>query len=281
MKILLIGRHSYIANKFYIKFSDTFHIDFLEKEYKNADVKHFVSYDIVLNFAAIVHKKGITDKQYNKVNKDLAVYLASISKQANVKQFIQMSSIAVYGDVEKVDIDTECHPKTAYGKSKLEADKILLSMGDSLFKVAVVRPPIIYGKDAPGNMNSLIRLISTGIPLPFQYKDNKRSTLYIDNLLFLLKSVIDTKSSGVFLARDQEIPSIYELSECIKQSLNRKNIIFPLPKILIHFLIKIKWLPFNKVYGNMFINDSETVDRLGPYQQVSYMEGIKQTCGTQ
>lgn len=105
---------------------------------------------------------------YYNVNCDLTIETAKKAKADGVKQFIFMSSIIVYGDSngKKIVIDenTIPMPSNFYGNSKLQAEKGLKPLGSDNFKVAILRPPMIYGKGSKGNYPKLAKVAQK---LPF------------------------------------------------------------------------------------------------------------------
>ena len=278
-KILLLGGNSYIAKEFLKIYSADFEFIAIKRDnsfsnYFDLTEDDFKDIDTVINFTAIVHQKDIESKIYFDVNFDLAIFLAETAKKTKVKQFIQLSTIAVYGDeVSYIDSKTKENPSTAYGKSKLKADKYLLNLIDENFKVAIVRPPMVYGFNAPGNMKSLSKLIGTHLPLPLKNFTNKRSFIYIENLLNLIYLLVQKKSDGIFLVKDKEDVSIGELSLLIKNKRKSKSILFPFPLWLLNKFITKSGL-LRKLYGNLVINDSLTEKKLGRYAMIDFKDGI-------
>lgn len=93
---------------------------------------------------------------------------------------------------------SECNPKgDPYGESKLESEEILKKMETENFIVAIIRPPMVYGKGVKGNMEKLIKFSPI---LPFKYDKNKRSLVNIDNLLYLTYLVINKQAKGIFIS---------------------------------------------------------------------------------
>ena len=129
---------------------------------------------------------------------------ANKAKEAEVKQFIFMSSMIVYSGCETTHITKDTKPKAEnfYGDSKLQADLKLQEMNDDSFKVVVVRPPMIYGKGSKGNYPQLVKL-ATKLPV-FPIVNNKRSMLHIDNLCEFIKLMIDNEESGVFFPQNSK-----------------------------------------------------------------------------
>ena len=116
-------------------------------------------------------------------------------------QFIQLSTIAVYGlTTGHITKSTPPHPVTAYGDSKYQADEELRKLEDDTFRLACVRPPMVYGKGCRGNYQ---RLRSLALKLPFFPEcRNRRSMVYIGNLCAFVKEVIDSGRSGLFFPQN-------------------------------------------------------------------------------
>src|SRR5699024_1194219 len=118
-------------------------------------------YDSILHVAGIAHQKETNENSslYYDVNRDLAIEMAEKAKKKNVKQFIFLSTMSVYGvETGVIDENTRLNPKTHYGKSKKAAEDSIQKLETDEFKVAIVRPPMIYGKDCPGNYQRLRKI---------------------------------------------------------------------------------------------------------------------------
>ena len=189
-KILITGANSFVGTnieKWLMKEPKSFTIDTVDTmndAWRQAD---YTRYDAVFHVAGIAHvdPKPEMAPLYYKVNRDLAVEVAQWAKEHGVKQFIYMSSKIVYhaskslkGDV--VNEMTQPNPNDFYGDSKLQAEKELNELACDTFKVAIIRPPMIYG---PGNKGNLPRLAWLAQKTPiFPAWHNKRSMLHVFNL---------------------------------------------------------------------------------------------------
>ena len=274
MKILILGANSYIAKQFIKTYHDKDNLKAIKrdenlKDYFDLKIEDFKDVDTVINFTAIVHNKKADESMHKKYNYQLVKYLADLAKEAKVSHFIQFSTIAVYGELDSIDADATPLPITPYGRYKLKADEYLHTLEDKDFIVSMLRPPIVYGKDAPGNMRELVALSKIPFPLPLGYTKNKRSILCITNLLSALDLIIEKKASGVFLLKDEESPSIGLLVEQI-----RTNSTIKMPIYLVDLMLKSRFGIFKKLFGNLIIDDSMTISKIGKYHKSSWQNCI-------
>ena len=215
-KILITGRGSYLGNslKAYLEaFGNHYRVDCVSLRSGDWMEQSFRGYDAVYHTAAIVHQpRSKTDPgelaRYRAVNRDLAVAVAKKAKEEGVRQFVFLSTMAVYGltaafgETVTITAQTPTVPTDNYGLSKLEAERALLALEGPDFRVAILRPPMIYGKDCKGNFRSLV---SFARRLPFFPKvPNQRSMLYVGSLNRLVQQIIDREDRGIFCPQDPE-----------------------------------------------------------------------------
>lgn len=259
-KILITGANSYIGTSFenWVKqYGDMYIVDTISVRDDKWREKSFIGYDSVLHVAGIAHIKE-THKNfqlYYKVNRDLAVEVAKKAKKDGVKQFVFLSSMSVYGiDKGVITKDTIPTPKTSYGKSKLEAEKIINKLSSDKFIVAILRPPMVYGEGCKGNYDKLKKMIKF-IPM-FPEINNKRSVIYIDVLCEFIERLIYSGDGGTYLPQNNHYANISDMIREIAKE-NNKKIWFT--KM---FNPVIKILPGNtmrKVFGDLIykIEDKE------------------------
>lgn len=191
-------------------------VDTMNDAWKQAD---YSKYDVVFHVAGIAHvdPKPEMAPLYYKVNRDLAIEVAKWAKEHGVKQFIYMSSRIVYHASKSMRADvttpeTLPDPNDFYGDSKLQAEKGLNELACDSFKVAILRPPMIYG---PGNKGNLPRLawLATKVPM-FPAWHNKRSMLHVYNLAEFIKQVITRELGGTFFPQNDEYADTVEIVRC-------------------------------------------------------------------
>ncbi len=268
MRIVVIGSDSFIAKKFIklvhdkvdslvgiSRINSGLEYDSFYPDFTTIPETIFKGADVVFNFAAIVHRPDIKEESvYDDINFHLAVLNAQKAKNAGIGLFIQMSTISVYGNSQYIDENTVCCPNTFYGSSKLKADDGLLNLQSDAFKVAIVRPPMVYGaKGAPGNMHRLIKMVKLNIPLPLRNSVNTRDFIHIKNLVQYL-DIIATKSlSGVFIITDHQPVSTSQLIITISKCLNQREKLYKMPSFLEFFFRRIFRSEYNKLFGGLSI----------------------------
>ncbi|PAD40401.1 NAD-dependent epimerase/dehydratase family protein [Terribacillus sp. 7520-G] len=251
-KILIIGKSSYIGTKFdeYIKESGgNYSIDFLSVRNNNWKIFDFSPYDVILHTAGLAHVRETEEnkKHYYTINRDLVQSIASKSKSDGVRHFIFISSMSVYGIEEgTINRETIPKPKTNYGISKLQAEELLTKLETSTFRITILRPPMVYGRNCKGNYTRLSRLAN--YTLFFPKIDNRRSMIYIDNLSMWIKKVIDSGIYGIILPQNNDYINTSELVASIRKANNKYTCLVRVPKVLLK-IFKIKTL--NKLFGNL------------------------------
>ena len=229
-KILITGANSYVGTsveKWLLKTPGEFEVDTVDTmndAWKKAD---FTKYDAVFHVAGIAHvdPKPEMAPLYYKVNRDLTIEIAKWAKKAGVKQFVFMSSEIVYHVSRSMKphimtLNTKPNPNDFYGDSKLQAENGLNELACDTFKVANLRPCMIYGPNSKGNF---LRLgwLATKTPI-FPAWHNKRSMLFIDNLAEFVKQVIDRELGGTFYPQNAELADTVEIVRYFAKKYNHK-----------------------------------------------------------
>ena len=275
-KILITGANSYVGTSFekwLSQWPDEYHVDTIDMIDGTWREKSFAGYDVVFHVAGIAHIKETKENEhlYYKINRDLAYETAQKAKSEGVSQFILMSSMSVYGmDIGVITKDTEPCPKSHYGKSKLQAERQISQLSEKTFSVAILRPPMIYGKGCKGNYAKLAKLAKK-IPV-FPEIKNQRSMLYIDNLSEFIRNLIDTRQDGLFLPQNEEYVCTSELVKEIAGLYGRKmkvvKIFNPLI-IILHDRVKI----LNKIFGSLvYFQDASVCHTIGFKESVRLSE---------
>jgi nucleoside-diphosphate-sugar epimerase len=241
--------------------------------------------DGVIHTAGLAHANGRPEKDYYDVNTELTKKLALECVKAGVKRFVFISSISVYGISSSqniVTLSTPLHPIIPYGLSKLLAENFLKELHkQGVLEVVVIRPPLIYGANAPGNINFLLKAIKCNVPMPFARVKNLRSLLHVENLCdCLINCAINPKAPGnTFLVSDAADISITSLIQHLAKGLNKYPKLFPFPFNLIYYILKIagKEETLEKLTGSLQLDISHIQKTLGWKPVVSVQEGLEAT----
>ncbi len=274
--VLVTGSNGYLGSSFINQYKNKYKFENFSLLTQKLEDINFDSVDIVLHCAALVHQKiEHSYEKYHEINVEYPLKLAKLAKENGVKQFVFISTIAVYGeDEEKLDENTVCNPITPYGKSKLAAEKELLKLNDDNFVVSVIRPPMVYGKNAPGNIDSLIKLVKKLPIIPLGGIENKRSFISIQNLCHMIDEIITQQKSGIFLASDDESLSTTRLIELIAKNLDKK--VYLVKILFFETLLKIVKPSFHKrLYGSLEVDNAITKEKLNLKNPYSVEDGIK------
>lgn len=236
-RILITGAESYIGTwveSYLSRWPDAYSVDVLDVRTDSWREADFHGYDVIFHVAAIVHQKKTKNdpamaELYRRVNTLLPLEIAEKAKHEGVGQFVFMSTESVYGltarvgETVTITKDTLLCPADYYGSSKLEAERGLQVMDTDEFRVAILRPPIIYGKGCRGNYVLLSRLAR--IAPFFPDVKNRRSMLYIENFAEFLRMVIDDRAQGVFCPQNREDVDVGKLSVLIAREHGKKLIL--------------------------------------------------------
>ncbi|WP_455759537.1 NAD-dependent epimerase/dehydratase family protein [Cloacibacillus evryensis] len=275
-KILITGANSYVGasfEKWLSQWPNEYHVDTIDMIDGTWREKSFAGYDVVFHVAGIAHIKETKENahQYYEINRDLAFETAQKAKADGVSQFIFMSSMSVYGiESGVITKNTKPSPKSHYGKSKLEAEEKISLLIDNIFALAVLRPPMIYGKGCKGNYQRLSEFAKKAPIFPDIH--NERSMIYIDNLSEFIRNLIDEQTRGLFLPQNKEYVCTSELVKEIAKN-HGKNIkkVYILNPLIRFFQPRIKTL--NKVFGDfVYLQDNSLCQTIGFKESVKVSE---------
>ena len=230
--------------------------------------------ECVVHCAAQVHQmKGVPEiESYRRTNTEGTISLARQAAEAGVKRFVFVSSIKVNGENTQsgsaFKSDVLVAPSDPYGLSKFEAEQHLrLLSQETGMEVVIVRPPLVYGPGVKANFHSMMSWVSKGVPLPLRHSVNKRSLVFVQNLVDLLWQCTrhHNASGNTFLVSDDHDVSTSELLENIAAAMDKKVRLFYVPRGIIEViagLIGKQTIP-NRLFGNLQVDISDTKKLLG------------------
>tara|TARA_Y100000741_G_scaffold364082_1_gene354015 strand:+ start:13473 stop:14411 length:939 start_codon:yes stop_codon:yes gene_type:complete len=225
----------------------------------------------MIHLAGIAHKKKVNKADFDLINVDITAKLLKWSKEKQVERFIYLSSVGVNGQLSKEPFNEndKPNPKEYYAISKLLAEnKIIKNINQNeITKYVIIRSPLIYGRNAPGNFRLLQKWINSPFPLPFGMVNNKRSIISINNLIDFIKLTLNHKnaSNQIFLVSDPVPISTRDLVNKLIQSQNSLFKNLKIPKSILLFILTIlnKKNLANKVLGSLEIDWRKSSALLG------------------
>ncbi|HYS74992.1 MAG TPA: NAD-dependent epimerase/dehydratase family protein [Burkholderiales bacterium] len=191
----------------------------------------------VVHLAAIAHRSNLDDGELRRVNCDAAIRLAEAAG-GSVRRFIFLSSVKVHGEDSGSGTyaeDDTLDPQDSYGRSKLEAERALTeTAARNGIELVIIRPPLVYGPEVKANFLRLLGWVDSGLPLPFASVRNRRSLIYVGNLVDAIARFAEHPGArGPFLVSDEESVSTPELISRIARVLERPARLLPAPPALL------------------------------------------------
>lgn len=246
--------------------------------------------DVIVHTAARVHQvHDVTDEplaEFMRVNCDGTLVLARAAAKYGVKRFVFLSTIKVNGEETvfgKAFTETDlAAPHDGYAISKLKAELGLREIGaTSGMEIVILRLPLVYGPKVKANFLKLIQMVDKGIPMPFGKLANKRSLIYLGNLVDAVSTCIAHPNAGgkTYLVSDQQDVSTPELIRKIATALGRSPVLLFIPVNLLKFGGRLlrKEAQVRRLLGSLVI-DSKMISRdLGWKPPFSMEYGLQQT----
>ncbi len=221
---------------------ENFHSSYTFSKYEKGGSIN-ITQDVVIHLAGIAHdlKSVIDYSEYYIVNTNLTKEIFNQFLESKAKVFLILSSVKAVADVLESELTEDFipNPITHYGKSKLLAEQYILNCEIPYDKrIYILRPCMIHGPGNKGNLSLLYRIIKKGYPWPLGAFENKRSFCSIDNLMFIIKELVEREDipSGVYNVADDKALSTNDVISILAKSQNRKANIWKLPKMLIKSL---------------------------------------------
>lgn len=290
-KVIITGSSGFVGQNLSVYLAEnSFEIEKISL--RNSNWKNALTADAIIHLAGKAHdvKKTSDSSEYFKINSDLTKELFDAFLINDIRDFIYFSSVKAVADEAKDVLleDAFPDPKTAYGKSKLQAEEYILSkeipQGKRFF---IIRPCMIHGPGNKGNLNLLYNLVSKGLPWPLGAFENQRSFLSIENLCFVIKELLQNLdiTSGIYNVADDESLSTKDLIRILGQSLDKPNRIINIPQNWIKAIVRagdILKLPFNsehlqKLTENYVVSNSKIKKYIGKDFPVTAREGLLYT----
>ncbi len=234
--------------------------------------------DTVVHLAGIAHKRGITHQEYDEVNHLGTLKLAEDAAKSGIKRFVFMSTIGVLGSAGKFSDSSLPNPHNDYSRSKNDAENGLRQIAERTgMELVIIRPPLVYGKNAPGNFGLLCTIVNKLPALPFGSTHNRRSFISTENLIDLVITCSNHRNAigQVFLAKESRPISTKVFTNAIAKGLGKKVIQIPVPPVVMKILLRLvgRTNLYSQLFGNLEIN-SDKLEEVLDWKPKHLMEEV-------
>lgn len=246
--------------------------------------------DVVIHLAARVHVMRETSDnplaEFRRLNVAGTEHLARSAAAAGVKRFVYVSSIKVNGEEtlngEAYTEQSNAAPQDPYGVSKWEAEQALQRVSkETGLEVVIVRPPLVYGAGVKGNFAQMISVVARGMPLPFASVNNKRSLIYVKNLVdaLMLCATHQAAPGNTYLVSDGEDVSTSDLLRKLASAMGKPSRLFPCPIVLLKVAARMfgKSDQVARLLGSLQVDSNKIRRELGWVPPFSLSDGLKAT----
>lgn len=248
---------------------------------------------VVVHCAARAHvlreKSADPLEDFRAVNVAGTLNLARQAASSGVKRFLFISSIGVNGNStvagRPFSHEDDPYPHDYYAVSKYEAEQALLALSaETGMEVVIIRPPLVYGPNAPGNFGKLLDWVGRGVPLPLRaVRENRRSFIALDNLVDLIIRCVEHPAAAnqIFLAGDGEDLSTAELLERLGRAMGKPARLIPVPVWMLWSGATVlgKRAVAQRLLGSLQVNIAKTREVLGWEPPVGVDEGLRRAVG--
>ncbi len=229
--------------------------------------------DVLVHLAGRAHVMRERDAdpaaEYRRINVEMTERLVLDAAAKGVKRFLFVSTIGVHGDAQgTIQESTPINPVDLYAQSKYEAELRLREITETVgMELVIIRPALVAGAAAPGNLRRLAEAISRGFPFPVPARGNARSFVGLNNLAELIFLCLDHPAAAgeVFVAAEAEWPSTRQVIEWIAEGMNRRARIIVIPFTLMKGVSSVlgKSAMYEKVFGDLRVDAAKARDILG------------------
>lgn len=242
--------------------------------------------DVVIHLAGVAHNKNNNENELFEINTRGTIRLAEEAARQGVKRFVFVSTIGVNGSTTGAlpfSADSKENPQNSYARSKYEAELALKRLERKTdLEVVIIRSPLIYGRNAPGNFGLLVKLIDKLPILPFGITNNHKSFIFVNNLVdLLITCATHPGASGqTFLASDGESVSTYQFTNAIATGMGKKIVHLPIPPRFMRLVGKVlgKSLIVEQLCGDLEVDSSklkEVLDWIPPFTMKQAMATLR------
>jgi UDP-N-acetyl-alpha-D-quinovosamine dehydrogenase len=248
-----------------------------------------IGIEAIVHLAARVHMTGedasTAASLFRAVNATGSAALARAARKADVRRIVLISTTTVYGDRSPgrpFDESSPPAPATPYAGSKLEAERLVAeALAGSATELVVLRPPLVYGPGAKGNFARLVGLVQRSVPLPLASVHNRRSVVYVENLVdAILRSIDHPAAAGrTYVVSDGADVSTPDLAARIAAALGQRPSLLSFPPPLLRLAGKLTGHSdeVSRLLDDMAVDSSLIRAELGCKPPFSLAEGLRRS----
>jgi nucleoside-diphosphate-sugar epimerase len=212
-----------------------------------------------VHLAGIAHTRGVTMKEYERVNVEGARTVAEESGRAGVRRFVLMSTAKVHGACSEEPFTEQDAPSPPdpYSTSKLLAEEATAQVSsESGMQLAILRPPLISGPGVKANLLAMVKALARGWPIPVS-KSNRRSVLNVNNAADAVAyCVAPAGPVGTFLVTDETDLSTHAMAHALCAGLRVDCRAFTLPSMLSRLTRTVTPHAFDRLLGSFALDAS-------------------------
>jgi nucleoside-diphosphate-sugar epimerase len=252
--------------------------------------KALIGVRVVVHLAARVHVMSDESSdplaEFRKINVAGTEHLARSAAASGVQRFVYVSSIKVNGEAtcaEKKfsELDTPS-PQDPYGISKWEAEQALHRVAaETGLEVVIIRPPLVYGAGVKGNFAQMLKVLTKGIPLPLASVDNRRSLVYVGNLVdaLILCATHPAAAGQTYLVSDGEDVSTSDLLRQLGTAMGHPAHLFHCPQALLRLAGRLlgKADQIERLLGSLQVDSGKIRRELDWMPPFTLQEGLRLT----
>jgi nucleoside-diphosphate-sugar epimerase len=244
--------------------------------------------DVVFHLAARVHVLSEASKdpegEFRRVNVAGTARLAAQASRAGLRRIAYLSTIGVHGERTvgaAFDEDSPIAPANDYARSKADAEDALRAECGAGLEYAILRPPLVYGPGAPGNLHRLLRLIDSAMPLPLASVRNRRSLAAVENVIdALLLCAQQREAAGqAYVVADSEAFSTPEIVRILAGGMGVPARLVPMPAAVTQFAASLTGFghAMRQLCGSLEVNAAKLRDQLGWMPRVAALAALRET----
>lgn len=289
MRIIVTGASGFVGRPLCKRLIKDHHeVTVIDRDQVDIEAIQGRDFDVLIHLAGRAHVLHDTASDiyqaYADVNINYTQKIAELARALNVRRFIFLSSIKVNGEstLEPITENDVENPLDAYAETKLIAENNLKSFFmDSNTELLIIRPPLVYGPDVKANFKNLIAISQKMLPLPLGAINNKRSLVYIENLIdFIIVCMTHPKAvNETFLISDDYDVSITELLITLAKQGGRRSFLIPIPQSWLKMSFKLlgKESLYSRLCGDLQVDVTKARSILGWKPRFSFEQSIKNT----